>query len=180
MVYRATLPAVLAAALAFGTVPALAATTNETTKPDVTDFQRAKITLDQAIAAAQKESGGNAIDANFLKMNGKTGYAVSVLADNQIKGLWVDPQSGQATPETRLTTAELNQQSLDKADLSGVHNEKATLAQAIAMAEQHSGGKAIDAGVAMHNDSVAYNVQTVLNGKLSTTWVNPATGQIIS
>lgn len=180
MLHRTTLPAALVAALAFGTVPALAATTSQATTPDVAGFQHAKVTLDQAIAAAEKESGGKAASANFEMMNGKDGYVVSVLAQGKMQELWVDPQSGKATPETKISKTERNQEALDKADLDQMRGAKTTLQQAISMAEQHSNGKAIDAGIEKRNSKLTYDVRVVRDGKLSTVWVDPASGQIMT
>jgi uncharacterized membrane protein YkoI len=180
MVHRTTLPAALVAALAFGTVPALAAATAQATTPDVAGFQHAKIALDQAIAAAEKESGGKAASANFEMMNGKDGYLVSVLAHGKMHELWVDPQSGKATPETKLSKTEENQEALDKADLDQMHGAKTTLQQAISMAEQHSNGKAIDAGIEWRNNKLTYNVRVVREGKLSSVWVDPVSGQVMT
>jgi uncharacterized membrane protein YkoI len=178
MLNRVTLPAALVAALGFGAVPALAATTSQVATPDVAGFQHAKISLDQAITAAEKASGGKTIDASFQMMNGKSGYAVTVLANSKMKDFWVDPQSGVATPQTKLTTAELNQQAMDKAGFSAVHSAKETLPQAIALAEQHSGGKAIDAMIEKRDSKLAYDIQVVKGGKLNSVWVDPASGQV--
>ena len=179
MLRRTTLPAALVASLAFGSMPALAATSSQAITPDVAGFQHAKITLDQAIAAAEKASGGKAANADFEMMNGKDGYAVGVLAQGKMHELWVDPQSGKATPETKMSRAAENQEALDKADLDQMHGAKTTLQQAIAMAEQHSNGKAIDAGIEKRNSKLTYNVRVVRDGKLSTVWVDPASGHIM-
>ena len=180
MLYRASFPAALAAALAFCTVPALAATAAQANRPDVADFQHAKISLEEAVAAAEKQSGGRVTDASYQEMNGKSGYAVTALAAGKMRELWVDPQSGQVTPRPTTSTAEANQQALDKAEFSDLHGAKTTLSQAIAMAEQHGSGKAIGAGIEKRNDKIGYNVQLLRDGKLSTVWVDPVSGQIAS
>jgi uncharacterized membrane protein YkoI len=191
MLYRVTLP--LVATLAFGAVPALAATVGQATAPanttnqasmpaatanqaivpDLAGFEQAKVTLDQAIAAAEKQSGGKAMDATFQNMGANSGYAVTVLADGRMKVLWVDPQSGLATPEAKMLSAEANQKALS--DLNGA---KTSLPQAISMAEQRTGGRAIDAWIVKHSDKYAYDIRLLRDGKLSTLWVDPDSGEI--
>jgi uncharacterized membrane protein YkoI len=178
MIYRITLPATLVAGLVFGAVPALAAGTTHESKVELSAFEHGKITLGQAIASAEKLSGGKVTDASFERMNGKSGYAVTVFANNKMEEYWVDPVSGQASPVTRISTREANIQSLDKVQWPAIQNAKTTLPQAVTMAEQHSGGKAMDVGIEKRGSAVAYNVEVLKDGKLSTYWVDPTSGQI--
>jgi uncharacterized membrane protein YkoI len=178
MLSRNTLPAALAAALATGAVPASAAMTSQTGTPDIAGFQQAKITLDQAVAAAEKLGGGNATRATFEQMNGKSGYLVIVFAANTMKEFWVDPQIGVATPQTGTATASASQEAMDKANTAELHGAKSTLQQAVSMAEQQSGGKAIDAQIEKRNNKVAHDIQVARNGKLSNVWFDPVMGKI--
>ena len=178
MYNRAKLPAVLVAALAFGAAPALAAASGQAATPDIAGFSKAKITLDQAIAAAQKQVAGKATSADFVRMDGKTGYIVGVLADNQTKDVWVNPQSGEAALVSTPNTSELNILPLNKTEMADAQNATTSLQQAVSMADRHSGGKAVAADIQDHGKMAAYNVQTLRDGKLSTIWVNPINGHV--
>ncbi|MBN9507990.1 MAG: PepSY domain-containing protein [Alphaproteobacteria bacterium] len=175
---RTALPASLVAALALAVGPAMAATTAAMEKAEMADFQHAKITLGEAIAAAAKESAGEVTNVAFNVMHGKSGYAVTVLADGKMQSIWVDGQSGKAMPTAKLTTADVNEQSLDKIEASSLKGAKTSLSQAVAMAEQHAGGKAIEAGVGKRDKTVGYDISLLRDGKRSSVWVDPATGKI--
>jgi uncharacterized membrane protein YkoI len=178
MYHRITLPAALAAALTFGAVPASAAAPNQAGAPDLVGLQQAKISLDQAISAVESQSGGNATRATFRTMNGQSGYVVSVFAANGTKEYLVDPQSGAVRPQATTSTMQTSEEAMDKADLSALRGAKSTLPQAVSMAEQQNGGKAIAAQIEKRNNKVAYNIQIVQNGQLSSVWVDPMRGQI--
>jgi uncharacterized membrane protein YkoI len=54
----------------------------------------AKTTLGQAIAVAEQQTGGKAIDAGLENENGAMAYAVEVATDNTVQKVIVDLQSG--------------------------------------------------------------------------------------
>jgi uncharacterized membrane protein YkoI len=178
MITRRVLPASLVAALALAVGPAMAATTAAMEKAELTDFQHAKITLAQAIAAAAKESAGEPTNAAFQTKGGKSGYVVTVIAAGKMQSIWVDGQSGKAEPMSKLSTADVNTQSLDKIEAPSVKGAKTTLAEAIAMAEQHAGGRAIEAGLGKHDNMVGYDISLLRNGKRANVWVDPASGKL--
>jgi uncharacterized membrane protein YkoI len=178
MICRTALPASLVAALALAVGPAMAATTAAMEKAEMSDFQHAKITLGEAIAAAAKESAGEPTNASFKTMNGKSGYLVTVLAAGKMQSLWVDGNSGKAAPVSKLSTADVNLQSLDKIEAPSVKGAKTSLTEAIALAEKHDGGKAIEAGLGKRNNEVGYDISLLRDGKRSNVWVDPASGKI--
>jgi uncharacterized membrane protein YkoI len=54
----------------------------------------AKTTLGQAIAAAEQQTGGKAIDAGLENENGTMAFAVEVAKDNTVQKVLVDLQTG--------------------------------------------------------------------------------------
>jgi uncharacterized membrane protein YkoI len=54
----------------------------------------AKTTLAQAIAAAEQQTGGKAIDAGVENENGAIAFAIEVAKDNTVQKVLVDLQSG--------------------------------------------------------------------------------------
>lgn len=175
---RSALPASLVAALALAVGPAMAATTAAMAKAEMADLQHAKITLGGAIAAAVKEGAGEATNAVFKTLHGKSGYTVTVLSDGRMQSFWVDGQSGEAAPMAQLTTADANERSLDKIEAPSLKGAKTSLAQAVAMAEQHAGGKAIEAGIGKRDKAVGYDIALLRDGKRSSVWVDPVSGKI--
>jgi uncharacterized membrane protein YkoI len=54
----------------------------------------AKISLAQAIATAEKESGGKAVDAGLENENGAMAFAIEVAKDNVVQKVLIDLQTG--------------------------------------------------------------------------------------
>jgi uncharacterized membrane protein YkoI len=81
--------------LATGTLAgtALAAGNNEA--QEATALQGAKVSLSQAIATAEQQTGGKAFDAGVDNENGATRIAVETNGPRGVQTVTVDPQSGQ-------------------------------------------------------------------------------------
>lgn len=101
----AYIPLVVAAGLAaagIGTAVAQnnatpAAQTEQTDAMELAALDAAKISLPEAIAAAEKNGAGKAVDAGFENEDGKAGYEVEVLGANGSQTLFVDAQTGAVT-----------------------------------------------------------------------------------
>jgi len=66
-------------------------------KPDAQEMAKltaAKTSLSQAIAIAEKETGGKAIDADFDNENGALSLEIEVLKDNAVSKVIIDADSG--------------------------------------------------------------------------------------
>ncbi len=99
------IPLALIAALTAGGVGAALAQSSATTgapavQSDATELaalEGAKVSLTDAIAIAEKEGGGKAVDAGFEGENGSYAYEVEVLGANGEQTVLVDAQSGKVT-----------------------------------------------------------------------------------
>jgi uncharacterized membrane protein YkoI len=60
----------------------------------------AKITMAQAIAAAENQVGGKAVETGIEDENGTAAFEVEVLKDGQRHTVLVDPQSGEVVKTT--------------------------------------------------------------------------------
>jgi uncharacterized membrane protein YkoI len=170
----------LLAGLAVAALPALASATAVPGANVEKSLQAAKITLAQAIATVEKQTSGKITHAAFEEESGKDGYVVTAYTAGKMQTMWVDPQSGAATVVARPSPDEAAVATQDQADLPALNSGKATLSQAVALAEQHDGGYAYDASLQKHNGLIAIDVDVLKNGKLSTVWVDPAAGKIES
>ena len=66
-------------------------------KPDAAEMAKlaaAKTSLSQAIAIAEKETGGKAIDAGFDNEDGTLSLEIEVLKDNAVSKVIIDADSG--------------------------------------------------------------------------------------
>jgi uncharacterized membrane protein YkoI len=151
--------------------------TEHENKAELAAFQNIKMTLGNAISAAEKHAGGKALDVSFEDKGGTPAYNVKTYQNNAVWEGKVDANSGQVIGQGKtIPESQLDQE--DKAELTGLHNAKVALAQAVGMAEKHANGKAIDAGLEERNGKVAYEIEIVKNGAIQTVMVDPASGQV--
>lgn len=64
---------------------------------DAQALANSKISLSQAIATAEQQAGGKAVDAGVDNENGTVRIAVEVASNQGVKTVLVDPQTGQVT-----------------------------------------------------------------------------------
>jgi uncharacterized membrane protein YkoI len=94
------IPIALAAVIAVGSTLSVAYAANNNRDGDNEGAQElaavvnAKTSLGQAIAAAEQQSGGKAIDAGLENENGTMTFAVEVAKDNTVQKVLVDLQTG--------------------------------------------------------------------------------------
>jgi uncharacterized membrane protein YkoI len=102
MPYRRMIPAVVAAVLGLsGAAAAVYATQvalagereDEDDDNEARILESAKITLSEAIAAAERETGGKAIDAG-IEDDGAVHFEVEIAKDKEVQKVLVDPQTG--------------------------------------------------------------------------------------
>jgi uncharacterized membrane protein YkoI len=67
----------------------------------------------------------------------------------------------------------------EERELSAVVNAKTSLAQAIAVAENQTGGKAVESGVESRNGTMAYEVEISDGTTVQTVFVDPNSGQVM-
>ena len=96
---RIWLPLAMVAML--GTVTAggtaFAAETGQEEGKDAALLANAKVSLSQAISAAEQSAGGRAIGAGVDNENGKVSISVDVAKGQGVQTVLVDPQTGQVT-----------------------------------------------------------------------------------
>jgi uncharacterized membrane protein YkoI len=92
------------ASLAFATLLAVAAAAGaaqaqdrDQNARDIAALANMKVTLPQAIAAAEQQAGGRAVSADVSRAQGTTRIAVEVVGPQGVKTLLVDAQTGQVT-----------------------------------------------------------------------------------
>lgn len=138
-------------------------------------FEGSKISLADAIAAAQKSAGGQAMDVSFQTTDGTPSYDATVFAGGAAHDLTVNAATAAVTPGPEGATPEAKLDAEDKAELAALRGARLSLTQAVAAAER-DGGRALDAGLEQRNGRVEYQIRTVRNGTLETVIVDPVSG----
>lgn len=90
-------PFAFAAILAASTAGVAVAKEAHDDEDDAAALAHAKISLTQAIAAAEQQAGGKAVGAGVDNENGTVRIAVEIADGQGTKTLLVDPQTGQVT-----------------------------------------------------------------------------------
>lgn len=114
----------------------------------------AKLSLAQAIEAAEKHGQGKAVDAEFEAKKGGAEYEITVLSQDKLVEYKLDANSGQVT-KTENKRLERYFTRLKPQDIQGAATP---LVKAIATAEQRGGGKAVEAEVERKGKRVVYEV----------------------
>lgn len=138
--------------------------------------QAAKVTLTQAIEAAESKGQGRAVEVDFEVENNIPQYEVKVLgADGKLVEHHVDANTGQVIKSENHPIEGFFKR-LKPADMQ---NARTSLKQAVALAEQKAGGRAVEAEVEHEANSVQYEI-TVANGDRTQKVKVDANGQIVS
>jgi uncharacterized membrane protein YkoI len=178
-----SLPATLASTLLLAAPAALAAqpvtapgnTAMHESQADLAAFQKVKVSLDDAIAAAEKHSGGKVLDIYFESHNGMPSYRVRTYQADGVWAGWLDANSGQfvgkgtTTPESKLNRA-------DKAEIAELQKARISLPTAVTTAERQLSGKAIAGGIEDLKGKVTYETMVLKNGTIHRGMVDPMSG----
>ncbi|MDB5367365.1 MAG: hypothetical protein JWM77_3292, partial [Rhodospirillales bacterium] len=124
------------------------------TKEDFDTVSKAKHSLADAVSAAEKAAGGKALEGKFETERGVSKYEVTVVQNGKRDILNVDPTTGQAVKAKEKTAG-----SGDQKEAQTITSAKTGLAQAIAAAEQQSGGKALEASLEKSSSNPVYEVK---------------------
>ncbi|HJS85239.1 MAG TPA: PepSY domain-containing protein, partial [Acetobacteraceae bacterium] len=92
---KALIPVALAGLFATGALGGTAFAAGNDEAREATALQGAKITLPQAIATAEQQTGGKAFDAGVDTNHGATRIAVETNGPEGVQTVLVDPESGQ-------------------------------------------------------------------------------------
>lgn len=158
------------------TTPAMAANSDS----EITAFRQASVSLTQAIAQAEKQGKGKAVDVDFDTKDNVGLYQIDIVSGETVTRWDVDASNGKiasADKQTLATWAQKLGAGVEPAELTA---SSTSLAQAIGIAEAKGGGKAIEADVGHDNDRLTYEVE-VLNGTTTKTIrVDGASGQVLA
>ena len=153
----------------------LAAPAFATDKEDVQALNQAKVSLTQAIETAAKQGNGKAIDAEFEVKNGVGQYEIKVLGPDKLMEYRLDANSGQITGSEE----ERFEKYFTRMKPEDLRNARTSLVEAVGIAEQRLGGKAIEAEAEREGDHVQYEVKVAKpDGSTHEVEINAATGQV--
>jgi len=180
MLHSKILPATMAAVFVLGaTGAAFASSEDHEGGREIAAALDAKTSVVEAIAAAERQTGGRAMKIDIEKDNGAYLYEVKTVSKDKITRIFVDPASGKVVRSDDEGLIDRVFDSEDQDELAKLTGSTTTLAAAIATAEQHTGGKAIEARVDDDDDTMLFKVKVAKDNALQKVMVDIATGKVV-
>jgi uncharacterized membrane protein YkoI len=139
---------------------AAVAQASQSAKHEAEELRRTKLSLIEAVIAAEKEGGGKATSAQFEFKRGNPAYfEVKVLSADgkQLTRYDLDPRTGQVQKTANETLEKL----VTRLTPEDLRRSPTTLTHAIALAQEHSGGHARSADIDHKSDHLEYDIETV-------------------
>lgn len=184
MLHSRILPAATAAVFVLCTSSLAFADTHEhgldRLNREITAVLDAKVSPVQAIAAAEKDTGGRAMKVDVERHDGKYLYQIRTDSNGKVAKVFIDPANGKVvrTDNRGMLDNLLNWD--DDSDSAKLAKSPTTLPAAIATAEQAVGGTAIEARYWHDRHASRIDVRVAKNRIVYRVAIDPATGKVIS
>lgn len=147
---------------------------------EIAAFRQASVSLTQAIAQAEKQGKGKAVNVDFDTKDNVGLYQIDIVSGDTVTRWDIDASSGKIASADKQTLATWVQQLGAGVEPGELTASATSLAQAVGIAEAKGGGKAIEVDVGHDNDRLTYEID-VLNGNATRTIrVDGATGQVMA
>jgi uncharacterized membrane protein YkoI len=148
-------------------------------KADMRALGSAKLSLTDAIQAAEKEGNGRAVDADVETKQGGARYAVEVLSSDGKK--LTEYKLNADTGKVEATRNEPIEKMVKRAKPEDLQNVKTSLTEAIRAAEQETSGKVIGAQTEGSGANIRYDLKVAKpDGKTEKVKISGATGKVDS
>lgn len=180
MHYSKIAPFALAALFGFATaMPAFA----DDEQGDAMEFgalMNAKISTIDAVANAEKRSGGRATKVELEKEKGAYLFEVETVSKGKVARTLIDPATGKTVQVKDEGALEKFFDRDEQDDLKKLNAVPTTLSAAIAAGEKNVGGKAVEAKLDDDEDSAVFRVEVVKNNLIHLVMINGADGKVLS
>lgn len=141
-------------------------------------FHNAKVSLIQAIEAAERHAGGGrAVDASFEPQGSTGAYLIRVFRGHAVWEGLVDARTGEVIGQGK-TTPENELDPDDKAQVGVLDRVKTLLPDAIRAAEQQGNGKAINGSLEQRNGKLLYEIEIVTDSTVRAVTADALTGRM--
>ena len=145
---------------------------DQVSRRDIAAFGSSKLSLDQAITAAEGKLHGKAVEATFRGSGAHPHYVVRVMDREGVFTAAVDGASGQVTRIGRGVSVHRLYPS-ERAEFLLTAEARSDLANAVSFARKEAKAKPIAASLEGNHRTRGYEVFVVDNSKLQTVWVSP-------
>jgi uncharacterized membrane protein YkoI len=148
-------------------------------KEDLQALHNAKLSLTDAIRMAEKEGGGQAIEAELESDNGHARYDVEVLSSDgkKLTEYKLDANTGKIEKASNEPLEKL----VERVKPEDLQKVQTSLSAAIHSAEQQTGGKVVDAETEGSGNDIRYELEIAMaDGTTSKLKVDASTGKVAS
>jgi uncharacterized membrane protein YkoI len=163
------------AVAAFAALPAFATAS----KSDIQSFEQAKLTAGEAVSAAEKASGGKAMDVKFTTDSKKPAFDVIILKTgaNATEHYIVDADTSTGSARQKQgVSAKVSGE--PQSERASANVAKVSLSDAISKAESSAGGKVINAELELRGSTADYDMEVIKNGASAMYTVDAANGTV--
>jgi len=170
----------LAATMMLGSAVAFAESRDDDRQANA--IASAGFSLSDAIAAVKGKRKGTPFEAGLEEEEGKLIYKIKLVdKDGNVSRVFFDPNSGKllkTSPEGLIEQIKSVFDSDDKRQIDTVRTAKVDLGRAVILAEQSSGGRALDARIENENGKILYGIELARNGISEAVNVEPQSGKV--
>ena len=146
---------------------------------EVGALMNAKITAADAVATAEKESGGRAVKVELEKEKGAYLFEVKTVSQDQVARIMIDPATGKTVKVEKEGSLEKIFDRDEQDDLKKLNAVPTTLSAAIAAGEKNIAGKAVEAGIDEDADGAIFKVEVVKDNVVHRVMIDGADGKVL-
>jgi uncharacterized membrane protein YkoI len=141
--------------------------------------EAARLSVTDIIGAVEKlQAGASVLDVSFEPKDGRPAYAVRTYGNGKVRDGTFDATSGAAIDQgTTMDESALDAE--DKAELAALQGAKITLRQAIALAENARGGRALNAGLEQVRGRAVWEILIQDSTQPQPIHIDPVTGKFL-
>jgi hypothetical protein len=138
----------------------------------IAKFRASPLSLTQAIGVAERLHIGSRAVAVTFEISDRPGYRVRTVKNKQVWDNFIDVITGRAIAlETSLSTRELEVDELD--NIMAMRSVGQELAEAVAIAEKATSGKAISGGLVKEKDQASFVILVLSEDRLKEVFLDP-------
>lgn len=139
----------------------------------------ARISADQAIAVAEQKMGGRAMTIAVQLQGDVCLYEVKTVAQDKVTEVFIDADSARVVNiENEVLIAKVLDWE-DRWEFAKLADSSTTLAVAVAMAEQYSGGRAIEASFDEEDGATFFTVEVAKDNTIHSVFVDSVSGKVL-
>lgn len=138
----------------------------------------AMVSAAEAIAAAEKATGGRAVKLDIESENGAYLYEIRTATQDKVKNAFVDPATGKIVPTEDKGLIASVFEGEDWGALAKLQGFKTTLATAVATVEQQAGGKTLEAEYGDEDDKPISEAKVVKDSVTPRVEIDAASGKV--